>query len=103
MTKVDWIFEDNLKPFLISIGWFIEYEFDEDDWIAIRYAIARTDQEKNHWFGYEFSGKFTAEFQLARDIGTSVVHVHVEVPPEIAPRVEAAIAIFQTFRLSDHA
>ena len=99
LMLANWVFAENLRPFLISLGWFVGYEFDPDDWTAIRYGIEATDQEADRWFEYEFAGLQRAVFRLACDPGTSVVHVRVEVPAALVPKVEAAIAIFQAFRI----
>lgn len=35
-----WIWAPNLRPFLVSLGWFVDYDFDSDDWIAIEHGVA---------------------------------------------------------------
>ena len=95
----DWVYDENLRPFLLSLGWFVGYDLDVDDWTAIRYGIEGTDQKADRWFDYEFAGQQRAVLWLARDPGSSVVHVRVEVPAEIVPKVESTIAIFQVFRI----
>lgn len=69
----EWIFEDNLRPFLISLGWFVGHVFDESDWIAIRHGIENAHQEQDSWYGFEFAGNSSARFELASDPGTSVI------------------------------
>ncbi len=99
----DWVFAENLRPFLQSIGWFVGYDLDPDDWTAICHGIESTDQEADRWFDYELAGQQRAALWLALDPGTSVVHVRVEVPAELGPKVAAAIAIFQVFRIKANA
>jgi hypothetical protein len=95
----DWVFAENLRPFLLSLGWFVGRDLDEGDWTAIRYGIEATDQEADRWFDYEFVGQQRAALWLARDPGSSVVHVRTEVPAAVVPKVEAAITLFQAFRI----
>jgi hypothetical protein len=96
----DWIIEENLRPFLTALGWFVGYDFDEDDWTAIRYGIKGTEQDADRWFDYEFAGQHRAYLWLASDTGTSILHVRVEVPESVVPKVEAALSIFQWFHLA---
>jgi hypothetical protein len=100
---VNWVFEENLRPFLLTLGWFVGHDLGEDDWTAIRHGIEATDQEADRWFDYEFAGHQGAALGLALDPGTSVVHVRVEVPASVVPKVETAIAIFQVFRIRSDA
>jgi hypothetical protein len=95
----DWIFEDNLRAFVLAIAQFAGYPFDEDDWLAIRSGIEGTDEEAGHRFDYEFPGRHVLRFWLARDPGTAVVHARVEAPPGVVPKVEAALQIFQFFHM----
>jgi hypothetical protein len=30
-----WILQDNLEPFLTTLGWIVCYSFDDDDWQQI--------------------------------------------------------------------
>ena len=99
----NWVFADNLRPFLLSLGWFVGYAFDEDDWSAIRRGIEGTDEEGDLWFDYEFAGELPARFRIAVDPGTSVVHVRVAVPAVAEPKVEAALSILQHFRVQTDA
>lgn len=96
----DWVFAENLRPFLLSLGGFVGYDLGADDWTAIRHGIEPTDEEAERWFEYEFAGKQQAALWLARDPGSSVVHVRVEVLEALVPKVEAAISIFQSFRMT---
>ena len=95
----NWVYADNLRPFLLTLGWFVGYAFDDDGWSAIRFGVEGTDEEADRWFDYKFEGKSSARFRLAVDPGTSVVHARVEVPAVAEPKVEAALSIFQHFRV----
>ncbi len=95
----NWVFDENLRPFLASLGWFVGYDFDPDDWTAVGVGIEATDQEKGSWFDYVFVGRHRACMKLARDPGTSVVHIQIDVADAVVPKVEASMAIFQTYRV----
>jgi len=95
----NWVFTDNLRPFLLSLGWFVGYALDEDDLAAIGFGIEATDEEADRWFEYDFAGELPARLHLAVDPGTSVIHLRIEVPAIAEPKVEAALAIFQHFRV----
>jgi hypothetical protein len=53
----DWVFAENLRPFLLSLGWFVGYDLDEDDWTAIRSGIETTDQEAELTAGSTMSSR----------------------------------------------
>ncbi len=95
----DWVFADNLRAFLMALSWFLGHPFDDDNWTASHHGVEGTDEEAGRWFDYEFTGEHTARLRLAADRGTSVIHVRVEVPATAEPKVEAAISIFQHFRV----
>jgi len=99
----NWVFEENLRPFLLALSWFVDYDFDPDEWAAIRYGVEASDQEADRWYEYEFAGQQHAALWLARDPGSSVVHVRVEVPAAVVPKVEAAFEIFEAFRIKSDA
>ena len=82
----DWIFEDNLRAFIVAIAQFAGYRLDQDDWLAIRSGIEGTDEEAGNWFDYEFPGWHGLRFWLARDPGTAVVHARVAAPLGSCPR-----------------
>ena len=59
-----------------------------------------TDDQTGRWYEYEFVGQHRAEFTLARDAESDVVHLRVTLPASLEPRVETAVAIFSHFRVS---
>jgi hypothetical protein len=103
LMVANWIFLENLRPFLESLAWFSGYTFGPDEWIAIRDGIQDTDEEHGHWFEYEYAGEMQAKLRLALDQGTSVIHLRIEVPLDVVPKVEAALSIFQRFRVQTDA
>src|SRR5262249_17910327 len=96
-----WVFEDNLSPFLTSIGWIVGYTFDPDDWAAISTGLRDTHQEAGRWFDYEFLGRHRIGFSLARDPGSGVVFFRAGVLPELDPQINLATEIFGRFRLCE--
>ena len=72
----NWIREANLMPFLEMASWHVGAKVSPDDWIAIRTAIPDTDAENDKWFEYEFVGTESLHFELSRDMGTAVLHIH---------------------------
>jgi hypothetical protein len=80
-----WILEVNLRPFLTALGWFVGYDFDEDDWTAIHWGIKDTDVEADRWYDYEFAGDELAAIWLPCDPGSSIVHVRLGVAEGVAP------------------
>jgi hypothetical protein len=98
-----WVPESGLKPFLGCVALFVSYDFDADDWNAIRVGIEGTLAESGNWFDYEFSGRTgKTEFRVAYDeAGSSVVYFEVSVPDAVAAKVEAAAEIVCRFDLTD--
>jgi hypothetical protein len=95
----DWIWQDNLEPFLTTLGWVVGYSIDEDDSQAIKTGLLETDGDLLRWCSYEFAAASIVKFKLAIDRGTEVLQVEVDSPTELEPRVEMAVAIFQHFHL----
>jgi hypothetical protein len=96
-----WIWINNLRPFLSVLAWTVVYDFDPDDWVAISHGIVGTNDEEERWFGYEFSGQHRAEFMLAFDAESDLVHLRISLPESLVPRIETAISIFSHFHVAD--
>lgn len=94
-----WVLEENLLPFLTTIGWIVGYTFDQDDWTAISNGIGETDQEADRWYEYEMAGRRRLKLAIARDPGSSVVFVRVQTEAVLESQVNLAIEIFARFRL----
>jgi hypothetical protein len=52
----DWIYEDNLEPFVTALSWLASYTIDDDDWQAIKTGLLKTDGDHFQWSSYEFDG-----------------------------------------------
>ena len=97
----DWIFEENLRPFLAALAWAFTVDFDTDDWLAISHGVEGTDAPQERWFEYEFSGKGgTVTFAVARDVGSCVLSVRVH-KHENAEKLRAIIMMCQEFSLRE--
>jgi hypothetical protein len=79
-----WIFAKNLRAFMELLSFEVGYSFDESDVTAVRHGVAGTDIEQDLWFEYPLVGRVTAEVRIAADPGSSVVHVEIHQPPEVA-------------------
>jgi hypothetical protein len=97
----DWIFDENLRPFLTALGWIVGYQFDNDDWEAISLGVRDSDGETGRWYEYEFHGQHSSKLVLARDPGTSVLQVRASVPAELEPQIRLAVFIFQRYHARD--
>ena len=95
----DWIWQDNLEPFLTTLSWVVDYTIDDDDWQAIKTGLLETDGDLLRWCSYEFAGTSVMKFRIAVDRGTEVLQVEVDGLAELEARVEIAVAVFQNFHL----
>src|SRR6478735_4680153 len=89
-----WILQDNLEPFLTTLGWIVGSSLDDDDWQAIT-----TDLLDGGGGEYAFDGGQKTTFSVAIGLDTSILNMKVDAPVELEPQMELAIAIFQHFHL----
>jgi hypothetical protein len=52
-----------------------DYGFDDDDWLAVRTGVDKSDGDAGKWFEYPLAGSRTVTLELAHDPGTAVVLV----------------------------
>jgi hypothetical protein len=95
----DWISEENLRPFLTALSWIVRYRFDDGDWTAISLGVSDTNGDTDRWYDYEFAGELRAQMLLARDRGSGVIRLRLDVPHEAEESIKLALAIFQHFRI----
>ncbi len=95
----EWLYRENLAAFISVLGWLAEYDTAPDELTAIDYGVRETNAEADQWYEYEFVGLHRIAFSLAADPGTSVVHVRIEAPTDLKPKIDMAIAIFAHFHL----
>ena len=93
----DWIFEENLRPWLEVLSQIVGYEFDDLDWDAVRGGITGTDVERSLWYEYPLGEN--SRVGVAHDPGTAVVMVRASLSAAAAERVKVAILISQSYRL----
>ena len=94
----NWIFDNNLKPFIEILAIFCGGEIDQGDLDAIYSGVRKTDYEKDVWFEYEYIGSL--KFKVAQDLGSSVIFVHVLADEGLEAKVAVAIEILQIYRLT---
>lgn len=108
MIVSDWIFEENLKPFVEMVAFTVGAEFDDNiDWVAISYGIPGTDDDAGQWFEYSFMGTTRLDLALARSPGATVISVRLDSEqeqPELRAKLEMLIMVCQDYTLrSNHA
>lgn len=95
----NWLFDFNLIAWLEVLSGIVGYEFSPWDRDAFEAGIADTDGEKDRWFEYKLAGRFTLDIKVAIDVGTEVLLVRVDCPPDLEPRIDTATEIAKTFKL----
>jgi hypothetical protein len=97
----NWLFEDNLLPFLTVLAWIVEYDFDLDDWTAISHGVRGTNDKADQWYEYEFSGAQSARIWFACADGSTVMNVQIEVPEILKAQIELAFMVCQDFNIME--
>jgi hypothetical protein len=92
-----WIKEENLRAWLEIVAGALAYDFDDDDWDAVRFGIASTDVEKDTWYDYPLGD---ATVRVALDPGSVVVAISLDDAEQIAPQTALATSIAQQYLLS---
>ena len=73
-----WIFEENLRPFVIHASILSGYKFDDSDWAAIHHGVSSTDDDAGKWFDYPLG---TLKVEIARSdprAGTGIVALRID-------------------------
>jgi hypothetical protein len=91
----NWIFEENLEPFLIALGWITGSDFGPEDWSAVAIGVQDTDEEADRWYDYPLAD--ATRVAITRDPGSGVVHLRVDVPDWQHREVGLAFEIFGHF------
>ena len=101
-----WIFDKNLQSFVEVLAFLAGYAlYDEDyDWVAIEYGVKATDEDANKWYTYAFAGTRPLEFDLACNVGSSVVSVRVRsdsgIPADLAAQLNLLVLLCQSYTIS---
>ncbi len=98
----NWIWLENLQPFVDVLARLAGYELSELDWDAIRLGVEESDGDATppRFYSYEFYGESTVCFQLGLDQGSDVVQVRLKVPATLAAEAGFAIKMMNEYRLT---
>ncbi|XXT20228.1 hypothetical protein WME94_01500 [Sorangium sp. So ce429] len=95
----NWIYEQNLRPWLEIVGRIIGYDFDNDDWDAVGSGVVGTDSEEDRWYEYPL-GDRPVTLRLALEKGTAVVALSLDgLTGQQQELVDLAVSIAQSYRL----
>jgi hypothetical protein len=98
---ISWIKKHNLKAFCEIISQYVEYDFSDDDWIAIRYGLQKTYTEQGKWFEYSISGRDRVLLQIGYDEpGSNIVFVSFKTSPSINIQIQTVIDIASFWTLT---
>ncbi|GIF26639.1 hypothetical protein BJ973_001085 [Actinoplanes tereljensis] len=89
-----WVSEDHVVRLLRQISFYIGYEYDDLDEVALTGALDDTDDEvAESWFEYPLAGKPELIVGLARSPGSAVVSVRVDgaLNTALATRIETLL------------
>jgi hypothetical protein len=95
----DWFFRDNLAPFLRFVAIRAKYDLLPEEIQAIQLGVRETDQERERWYDYEFTGDRMIRLSFATDPGSSVVFWRAECPAEMRDAIEVAARLMQEYQL----
>jgi hypothetical protein len=99
-TVANWIFDENLPVFLVTLGYIVGYQFDPAEVEVIEAGVRESDGDADYWFGYSLPGSVCAcDLQLAQDYGSSVIHVRLSLPELQGAQAEVAVYMCQCFYL----
>ena len=98
----NWIAEFNLIAWLDVLSSIAGYDFDPWDRDAFEAGVANSDGEQNRWFEYKLAGRTTLDVKVAKDVGTEVILVQFDCPPDLEPKVDTATEIARKLRLIGH-
>lgn len=94
----DWIFEENLVPWLEMTARIAKYELHPAEPQAFVHGLKDTDSEHGRWFEYEFHA---VRLNVARDPGTSLLSVELNLPAALVPRIETVTEVAQSYQLRE--
>jgi len=95
----DRISRSNLKPFLTTVGWIANYEFDEEDWNETNTGIEASNWNDDLWYEREIVGSHSLRVRLSK-VDEALVAVDLNVPAELLPLTRLALEICSFFTLS---
>jgi hypothetical protein len=91
----DWIWHENLRPFLEVVSWLTGYSFDDLDWDAITVGLDEAERTQvDYWFDYPLGD---VALRL-RDYGPfGPVRFELQGDAEIERRIDVAIMVMQGY------
>jgi hypothetical protein len=101
----DWIFIENLQPFVEVLAFLAGYAlYDEDyDWVAIECGVKATDADADKWHTYAFAGTRPLAFDLACNLGSNVVSLRVTsdggIPTDLAAQFNLLVLMCQSYAI----
>jgi len=102
MKKIaNWIWSDNLRPFVDVLAWLCEYDLADGEWDTISHGVNESDSDATpeRWYEYEFHGSGVVRFRMARDSGTNVLNVHLDVADSLGEKIGLALDLMNQYRL----
>ena len=89
-----WVWPESLRPFIETVSRWIDYEFDDHDWTAIRSGLDKTDGDLDKWYSYPLVGQPELVVEVATTPGDAPVSIRFRatgsVEPALRTRLEAA-------------
>ena len=95
----NWIFEENVRPFLELCSDRLGYPLDDSDVVAIQHGLDATDVENDRWFSYPLVGEREATVTIAQDSGSSVVFIDIDGPEDVETFGSVLVTVMQSYRL----
>ena len=106
LTVDDWIFAENLKPFVEMLAHAANCPLDDDDWTAISYGVRDSNGDEEKWYTYPLEGQPRLHLELAAMPGSAVVSVRIrgpqDSPPELPAQIELLVVMCQTYSILPH-
>jgi hypothetical protein len=97
-----WVFDENLRPFLETVGALASYRLDEDDWIAIEYGLFKINiagGQAARRVDYPLSGERPMTVKLEKELGTSVVTFELNSDPDLEARADSVAYVMATYQV----
>lgn len=96
----NWIYEENLQPFLEILGLIIDYQFDPAEIVLIQADVRESDGDADCWFEYQMPGvRYSCHIRLAHDLGTHVIQLQIDLPALANDQVAVVVHILQTYHI----
>lgn len=97
-----WVWRTNLTPLFEMCSQLVGYRFDDLDAGAVEVGVERTDAEAELWFAYDLVGKPTVSLRVARDPGSDVVLIEIDllgVDETLAGQFVLVMDVFSQYRV----